>query len=278
MCRLLFLFVVSIGWSIAHAAILVTSDDRGNPIQQYFDQGAMVVVDGGQPRFGVDAAGNCWLLSRGQLVIDPCEAVFDSLADMQQRLMAGLGPRELAMMQSMMGGGGGTAAAAIEPSGGRTIAGYPANCHRVGGDREICVSERLLNEIVAEMGDSRFLDLVRRFGETAANLGPLSPGTEAIARLLQQGYPMSDKRRATAGIPGVDPAMLRFLPEAQRAQLMQQFGAGAGGGQMAGSQVVSVERGVQMPDPGLERYPRQSFTQYLQQSMGGVGGMPPGMR
>jgi hypothetical protein len=95
---------------------------------------------------------------------------------------------------------------------------------------------------------------------------------KAVAALLERGFPMLDMQKVSA-IPGIDPAMLQFVPEAQRAQIMQQLG-GTSGQQTQGTVVTRVERNATMPDFDLSRLPRVGFTEFMQQSMAQMGQMP----
>ena len=99
--------------------------------------------------------------------------------------------------------------ARVTPIADRRIAGYVAQCHLIANRREVCVSEKLLHEIRQEMGDSPFLEVFRRFGESAQQMGGDSPETRAVAGLAERGFPMLDMQKATA-MPGLDPAMLQY--------------------------------------------------------------------
>lgn len=260
-------------FATAQAAIRVTSEDGGSRSQQYFENGNFVLVQDGQPAFGVDAAGNCWFVERDRLVFDSCEAMLDSMKGMRDQAMAGISAGDRAMMQQMMGMKS-DGAVRVQAVGERTIAGYSSTCHTIGDAREVCVSKTLLDEIMNEMGNERFAQMMQRFQDSAASMGADDSQTKAVTRLFEEGYPMSDKQKAAA-IPGMNPAMLKFLPEAQRAEIVRQMGAAGAGQQARGSQVTAVDKRVSMPNPDLSRYQRMSFGQYMQQMMGGIPGMQP---
>lgn len=257
----------------AWAGLLITSDNSGEVSQQYFGEGEFIVIDQGQPRFGIDRRGNCWFVERQQIVSDPCENMLSAMSGMREQAMAGLGPQERAMMEQMMGGARSAPPLKPRPRGSRSIAGYHATCHQVGSEREVCISAELLREVKKEMGDSRFVELLRGFSQSAAQMGGEDPEQAAVTALYEQGFPMLDMRKVT-GIPGVDPAMLRFLPEAQRAQIMQQIGGSAGAGELTGIRVTQVEKGAAMPSLNLSGYQRVGFAEYMQQMMGDMNGMP----
>lgn len=259
-------------FSIAQAAVLVTADNAGEASEQYFDKGAFVLVHGGKPAFGVDHAGNCWFVADGQMVIDPCEQMFGAMSGMRDQAMAGLDPQQRAMMEQMMAMRQPAQPPAVTSTGSRTIAGYSAKCSAIGDSREVCISEKLLQEVKAEMGDSRFIEMFKRFGESMEKMTGEDPEAKAVAALLERGFPMLDIQKVSA-IPGIDPAMLQFVPEAQRAQIMQQLG-GASGQKTQGSVVTRVERNVKMPDFDLSRLPRVGFMDFMQQSMAQMGQMP----
>jgi hypothetical protein len=256
----------------AWAGLLITSESSGETSQQYFGKGEFIVIDQGQPRFGIDRRGNCWFVERQNLVSDPCENMLSAMSGMRDQAMAGLGPQERAMMEQMMGGGRTAQPLKPRPQGSRQIAGYTTDCHQIGSEREVCISPELLREVKQEMGDSRFVELLRGFSQSAAQMGGQDPEQAAVTALFEQGFPMLDMRKA-ATMPGLDPAMLRFLPEAQRAQIMQQMG-GAGGESVSGTKVVKVEKDAVMPPLNLSGYKRQSFAEYMQQMMGNMNGMP----
>ena len=175
------------------------------------------------------------------------------------------------MMQLMMGQRGTRQPATVTEKGTRAIAGYQAVCYRVGGSREICISQKLMDEVAQEMGAGRFSQALGMFSRSGANNGGPNPEAEALARLYERGFPMSDMQQAAA-IPGINASMLQLLPEAQRAQLMQQFGGPTGGANMQGSKVIRVERNASMPQVDLSAYPRRGFQQYMQENLR-MGGM-----
>lgn len=242
-----------------HAGLAITVEDDGELVQQYFDQGRFLLVESGRPAFGVDSAGNCWFVDGQRLVADSCETMLGAASQLADAALAGLGPQERAMMARMAG-----AAAPMPPrrTGEATVAGYPAECYAVGDSREVCISPRLLGEVMREMGEGPFQSLFQRFGQTGFGPG----GPDPAAGLFERGFPVRDMARATA-IPGLDPAMLQFLPAPQRAQLMQQLGAGAAAA-MQGSQVVAVERNASMPAVDLSRYRRVGFAEFMRESLG----------
>ncbi|MCB1775328.1 MAG: hypothetical protein KDI88_17070 [Gammaproteobacteria bacterium] len=253
----------------AHAGLLISAEDAGSVSQQYFGQSEFVAIEQGQPTFGIDPQGNCWFLDGRQLVTDPCDRMLSVMGGVRDQAMAGLDPRQRAMMEQMMGAGRNTQAVRPQPITGQTIAGYASDCYQVGSERRVCVSESLMREVMAAVGDARFIERFRDFSRSAAEMSG-GPGTTemAVNGLYEKGYPMLDQTRA-ASIPGIDPAMLRFLPENQRAQIMQQIGGGAAA--VSGSQVVKVEKGASRPALGLSGYTRVGFQEYMQRNMGGMG-------
>jgi hypothetical protein len=256
--------------SVAQAALLITADDAGEQTRQYFDGGSFLLMQGGQPAFGVDRKGNCWFVAENRLVADPCEQMFAAMGGMRDQMMAGLDPQERAMMQQMMAMRQPAQAPAVTPSGTRTIAGYGAECSRIGSRREVCVSAQLMREVEAEMGGDRVVEMFQRFGSAMAQMAGPDPEAEAFAGLIARGYPVLDMAQVEA-LPGMNPAMLQFVPEAQRAQLMQQFG---GGTRTEGLQVQQVERNATMPEIDLSGLTRVGFTEFMQQSMSPPGALP----
>jgi hypothetical protein len=246
-----------------HAGLSITVQDEGELVRQYFDNGRFLLVQSGRPAFGIDGRGHCWFVQGANLVSDPCETMLGAAVDMQDQALSGLGERERAMMAQMMGGAG--PAPVPRRTGEITLAGYSAECYAIGDSREVCVSPRLLAEIMREMGDGPFSAVSRQYRQNRFGPG----GDDPAAELFERGFPVRDMQRAAA-IPGFDPAMLGFLPEAQRAQLMQQLG-GAGPGGMNGSEVVSVERNVSMPAVDLSGYRKVGFAEFMRESFAGMG-------
>lgn len=81
---------------------------------------------------------------------------------------------------------------------------------------------------------------------------------------------MSDMHQSTGNIPGVNEAMLQFVPEEQRKEIMQHMGgAGAGGAQ--GRKVVIVDKNGAMPKLDLSRFSPIEFEDYMRQVMGQMG-------
>ena len=254
---------------VASAGLLISAEDAGNLSQQYFGQGEFIAIEQGQPTFGIDPQGNCWFLEGRQLVTDPCERMLAVIGGMRDQAMAGLDPQQRAMMEQMMGSGRNAQVVSPQPIAAQTIAGYASDCYQVGSERRVCVSEPLMREVMATVGDARFVERFRDFSRSAAEMsGGAGTAEMAVNDLYEKGYPMLDQTRG-ASIPGIDPAMLRFLPESQRAQIMQQLGGGAGG--VSGSKVVKVEKGVSRPALGLSGYTRVGFEEYMRRSMGGMG-------
>ena len=258
--------ILGLSCAAVQAGLSITVEDGGERVQQYFDQGRFLLVESGRPAFGVDNRGNCWFVEGQRLVSDACETMLGAAAQMRDEALAGLGPRERAMLEQMTGPK--AAPAAPRRTGETTVAGYPAECYAVGDSREVCISPRLLGDVMREMGEGPFQSLFQRFGQTGFGPG----GPDPAAGLFERGFPVRDLVRAPA-IPGLDPAMLQFLPAQQRAQLMQQLGA-SGSGAMQGSQVVAVERNVPMPAVDLSRYRRLGVAEYMRESLGG----PPAAR
>ena len=255
--------------SAAQAAIVITDDDGS---QQYFEKGSFVLVEDGNPSFGVDGDGNCWFIDDSQRVFGKCESMFDSMDKMRQDMMAGMSDQERAMMQLMMQSRPPMQRPEVVKSGSKQIAGYSTECHKIGSAREVCISEKLLEEIKREMGSSYFMDLQAKFGQSEKQMGMGNPELDAVIELYKQGFPMEDMQRVTA-MPGMNSAMLQFIPEAQRAEIMKQMGA-AGEGKMQGSRVAAVDKNGSMPKVDLSRFKTISFADYMQQMMGAMGGFP----
>jgi hypothetical protein len=254
------------------AAVVVTSEGEGDVITQYFKKGEYLLTRNELPSMGVDREGNCWFVQHRRVVSDPCEQMLASVKGVRERAMASLSGEERAMMERAMQMQHAAPPAVIRKAAARRIAGYITECHLVGDDREVCISLKLLSEIKEEMGESPFLEVFRRFGESAGNMGGDTPKTKALAELAERGFPMLDLQKVVA-TTGLNPEMLNLLPEAQRARIMQQMGAGADGEKMRGTRVIEVNREGEMPDLDLSRYPRVGFDRFLQQSMERAGGM-----
>lgn len=253
-------------YSVAQAAIVITVDANGQQSTQYFSAGNFLVTeDGERPTFGIDAGGQCWFVDDGQRVSGKCTEMFESMEKFRAQAMAGLTERDRVIMQQMMGQGGVAQEIRVVESGNKSIAGYEARCYRVGTSREVCTSAALLEDITDEMGNSDFMDLQTKFGESAQGFGMANAEVDAVAALQQHGYPMLDLQQPGA-IPGINPTMMQFIPEAQRTELMKQMGAG--GGAMQGTRVVSVDKQGTLPQLDLSRYPVVGFDEYLQRMMG----------
>lgn len=272
--KLLCAVAATAGLGQAFAAIVVTSEDAGSVSQQYFEQGEFVLMQGGAPAFGVDATGNCWFVQNGQLVSDPCDTVFDTMSEMREQAMSGMTVDQRNMMEEMMRKSAAAEVPEIRSLGSRTIAGYPADCHLINGMREVCLSEKLKLEVEREVGGSKGMEMFEKMGDSARQMAGPNPAAEAVTDLMKQGYPLSDKQKQSA-MPGMNPAMLQYLPEDQRAEIMQQMNAAGADQPMVGSVVRKVEKGVSMPDLNLEKYQRITFREFMQQSMRGMGRMPP---
>lgn len=249
----------------AQAAVVVTSEASGEVTRQYFGGGEFLLMAGEQPAFGVDRAGNCWFVQHGHLVAEPCERMLQTVTSLREQATAALGVPGHALLQLLD-----QQVPAPVPRGAQTIAGYEAACYALGETREVCVSPGLLGEIRRELGARRFADMQALLERSVTRIGDWVPGSRTLAQLYARGYPMRDVQQVSA-IPGLSPALLSFLPETQRARLLQQLG-GTGGPHLQGSQVVSVERHAAMPRIDLSGYPRQSFSQFLQQSWPQLGG------
>lgn len=274
MIRSTFLGLLASSLSVAaQAAVVVTSDGGGEVSTQYFEKGEFVLMLGDKPSMGVDRGGNCWFVQHRQVVSDPCEQMLQSVSTMREQALAGLSAEERAMMERAMQMQNAAPPASVTRSTDRKIAGYVSECHLIGGNREVCISETLLREIKEEMGDSPFLEVFRRFGESAGEMGGDSPETKAMAELAERGFPMLDMQKMAA-MPGLDPAVLQYLPEAQRTQIMSQMGIAGSGEKMQGTKVISVDRDGTMPGLDLSRYPHMGFEQFMQQSMGQMREMP----
>lgn len=113
------------------------------------------------------------------------------------------------------------AAVSVRTPGLRIIAGYQAACRVIGDSREICVSARLCDEINKAMGDSRFSEMVRRFQTSGAQRGGSDSQISAMQGVFERGYAMSDMSKS-GGMPGLNQAMMQYVPQARRAQIMQQ--------------------------------------------------------
>lgn len=251
----------------AQAAVVVSSEGGGEVSKQYFEQGEFVLMRGDKPSMGVDREGNCWFVQHRRVVSDPCEQMLQSVRSMREQAMAGLSAEERAMMERALQIQNSTPPASITKSADRKIAGYVSECHLIGRNREVCISEMLLREIKQEMGDSPFLEVFRRFGESAGEMGGDNPENKAMAELAERGFPMLDMQKLAA-MPGLDPEVLQSLPEAQRIQIMSQMGGAGGGQKIRGTKVIRVNRNGKMPGLDLSRYPRVGFDRFMQQSMG----------
>ena len=256
----------------AQAAVVVTSEGAGQVNTQYFEQGEFVLMRGDMPSMGVDREGNCWFVQHRRVVSDPCDQMLQSVSTMRERVMAGLSSEERAMMERALEMQNAARPASVTRTADRKIAGYKAQCYLIGNKREVCISEKLLREIMDEMGDSPFLEVFRRFGESTQQMGGDSPETRAMATLAERGFPVLDMKKVAA-MPGLDPAALQYLPEAQRNLLIQQMG-GVGGERLQGTKVIRVEKGGKLPKLDLSRYPRVGFDEFLQQSMDQGRGIP----
>ncbi len=254
------------------AAVVVTSEGEGDVSTQYFEKGEFILMQDEQPIMGVDRDGNCWFVEHRRVVADPCGKMQASVKDMREQAMAGLTAEERALMERAMQMQSAAPPASLRKTDGRRIAGYQTECFLIGSDREICISAKLLGQIRKEMGDSPFLEVFRRFGESAGQMGGDSPETKAMAALAERGFPMLDQRKVAA-MSGFDPAMLNVLPEAQRARVMREMGGLSGGHKIQGSRVTRVDTDGRMPDLDLSRYPRVGFDEFMRQSLERAGGM-----
>lgn len=252
------------------AATVVISEGNGQSSKQYFEAGAFVQMRDDRPAMGVDREGNCWFVEHRRVVSDPCEKMLQSMDAIRERLMASLSEEDRAMMRRAIELQSTAAPAVITSLGERKIAGYSTECHRVGDRREVCTSAKLMREIGAEMGDSRFIELFQRFGRSAGEMGAETPESKAVAELAGRGFPMLDMQRVETG-PRLDPTVLEYLPEAQRAEVMKRLGDATVDKKMRGTRVTRVVKDVRMPAVDLSRYPRVDFDRYLEQNIGGAG-------
>ena len=255
------------------AAMVVVSEGDGQVSKQYFESGEFLQMRNDSPAMGVDRQGTCWFVEHRRVVSDPCEQMLQSMDAMRERMMESLSEEDRSMMQRALEMQRTAPAATVTNLGQRRIAGYSVECHRIGDSHEICTSAKLLQEVEAEMGDSRFIELFRQFGRSAGEMGGETPESKAVADLTGRGFPMLDMQKVPA-MPGLDPAVLQYMPEAQRAQIMSRLGNATGGTKMHGTKVTSVVKEIPMPELDLSRYPRVDFARYLQQNMGQSGGIP----
>ena len=268
MVRLFVSFLLAIGCSTsAHAALLVISEGHGQVNRQYFEQGEFVLMRGDMPSMGVDREGNCWFVQHRRVVFDSCEQMLQAVDSMRERLMAGLDEADRATMERALEVQKQLPAAGVRELGDKKIAGYAARCFQVGRGRELCTSEKLLQEVRTEMAESQFFNWFRRFGESAGEMGGNDPETRAVAELATGGFPMLD-RRAVTKIPGIEPEVLEDLPEAQRKRIIAGIGDPAARQRMRGTRVTAVDRRAEMPKLDLSRYPLVGFEQFMRQSMG----------
>jgi len=252
------------------AATVVISEGNGQVSKQYFDAGEFLQMRDDRPSMGVDRQGNCWFVEHRRVVSDPCEQMLLSVDAMREQAMEGLSDEDRAMMQRAVEIQSAAPPAVVTSLGRRRIAGYSVECHRIGANREICTSEKLLQEVKAEMDDSRFIELFQRFARMAGEMGGETPESKAMAELSGRGFPMLDMQRVAA-MPGLDPAALQYMPEAQRAEIMSRLGGATGARKMSGTKVTRVIKDVQLPDVDLSRFPRVDFERYLRRNMGGMG-------
>ena len=256
----------------AHAAIVIVSEDNGRRSTQYFEDGNFVLMEADQPAFGIDAEGNCWFIEGGQRVLGKCDEMFESMNGFREQAMAGMSEADRVMMQQMLQANRPQQALKVVKSGSKRIADYPSECHKIGDMREICVSAELLKELEQEMGGSAFMKMQDGFGQSTPGMGVDDPTMQAVMNLSKQGFPMSDMERSPGGIPGMNAAMLQFIPEAQRNEIMQQMGNPDAAGGMQGRKVVRVDKQGAMPKVDLSRYPTVGFEEYIRQMMGQMGG------
>lgn len=256
------------------AAIVVTTDDGGQISRSYFEDGAFVLMDGNRPTFGVDAQGNCWFVEQERYISDPCETMFNAIQDIQKQAMAGLSDRDRAAMQEFMAAGADAPKPNVAPAGNRSVAGYEAACVLINELHEVCTSRGLMDDILKEMGSSEFLTIVKQMSNSVRGMGMPNPEADVVAGLMEQGYPVWDKKRQMGmpgmpGMPAMTPEMLQFLPPDQRAQMMQQFGGNAAGAPMVGREVTSVDRG-EMPKTDFSQLQQVTFRDFIQQQMGAM--------
>ena len=275
MARLLIVLFALAIHSVAFAAIVVTTDDNGQVSRSYFGDGAFVLMEGSRPTFGVDAQGNCWFVEQGRLISDPCETMFSSMQDIQKQMMAGMSQDDLQAMKDFRAAGAGAPKATLTPADSRIVAGYEAICVLINELHEVCTSNKLLNDILDEMGSSKFLTLIKQMSNSVRNMGMPNPEGDAVADLMEKGYPVWDKKTQMGGMPGMpgmptmSPEMLQFLPPDQRDQLMKQFGGNDPNAPMVGREVVSVDRG-DMPATDFSQLQQVSFRDFMQQQFSGM--------
>ncbi|MGB5764726.1 MAG: hypothetical protein WBM58_19460 [Sedimenticolaceae bacterium] len=255
----------------AQAAMVITSESGGYLSKQYFEKGEFVLMRDDKPSMGIDAQGNCWFLDGGQRIFDTCEEMLQSMNAMKEQVMAGLSAEDRAMMERAMEIQSAASPVSLTIIGNRKIAGYIADCYAVGAQREVCISTSLLDEIKQEMGSGRFAEMLKRFGESAAEMGAENPESKALKELSEKGFPMLDMQQVTAP-PGLNSSMLKFLPEAQRNEIMEQLDSSGVTTQMKGNQVSRVQKNVTMPNLDFSRYRRIGFREFLERKMAPRGG------
>lgn len=276
MARLLIvLFALAAHSATVFAAIVVTTDDNGQISRSYFGDGAFVLMEGSRPTFGVDAQGNCWFVEQGRLISDPCETMFGAMQDMQKQMMDGMNQDDLRAFKDFQAAGAGAPEATLTPADSRIIAGYEAICVYVNELREVCTSSKLWKDVISAVGSDKLMAQIKGMSSSVRKMGMPNPEADAVADLMDKGYPVWDKKKQMGGMPGMpgmptmSPEMLQFLPPDQRNKLMEQFAANAGDAPMVGREVVSVDRG-DMPNTDFSQLQAVSFRVYMQQQFNGM--------
>ncbi len=269
----LFLFGLCLA-SAGQAAIVVTSEGMGESSTQYFEKGRFVSMENGRPSVGIENDGNCWFVAENQRVQGRCEDMLNSMKNMRERMMSGLSEQDRAMVQQMQSRYMQMQKApAIKEVAAQRIAGLDARCFEIGGSSHlICTNEGLLKKIEREMGSDFYRRLKDQFGGMAEDMGMEGMQESALAKLGEKGFIMKDVQAALP-MGGMNTAMLQYLPPEQREAVMNQLAAaGAGGGEMQGLTVTSVDENGSIPPLDFSAFATVTFEEYIQQMMQQMSG------
>lgn len=252
---------------LSHAGIVIQVQDGNERTVQYFEDGRFLLVQDGRPGFGIEPDGTCWFVAEGQRVEGSCQEMTESIEGFQQRMMEAMPEEQRRIMQQMMATGRPQQVPEVVDAGTEQIANFDCQCWQVGTSRTVCISEDLQSKINKEMNNRYFADMQQRLGGSALmdKMGMSDPTEDAVGKLAKQGFVMKDVQAVT-GIPGMNTAMLQFLPANKRAEIMKQMNLGADGA-IEGPTVVSVDTNGAIPDIDITEIPAISFETFIANMM-----------
>ena len=246
----------------SHAAVLITINDNGRTATDVFDNQVYYHLEDGKLAMRMDLNTNTcsmFLHDQGVHVEGKCdEAQKEMEAAMAEMFkQQGIDQSQVAAMRKMMQPQR-PAGADIQPAGSETVAGYKADCYRIGASRTMCVSEAVMALINREFSFQKMVEMRGPWRGGPFQSEP-SEAEKAEHKLRAKGYLMKEVDRQ-GGMPGA----LQNLPEAVRKQIMAQMQQS--GHKPTGRMVVNIEKNATFT-PELPNYPKKSIREFASMMM-----------